>query len=81
MHGVFWKKVDHRFTRIHASEYLDGELSRAQHERVERHSSVCPSCRALLASLQRMIQTLPGLAARPQRGVTDGVLERLRLEG
>ncbi len=81
MSGVLWQMVDHRFTKAHASEYLDGELPQAERERVERHASVCPKCRALLASLRRMIETLPGLAAQPQPSVADGVLERLRREG
>jgi anti-sigma factor RsiW len=73
--------VDHRFTKAHASEYLDGELPQAGRERVERHASVCPRCRALLASLRRMIETLPNLAAQQGPSVTDGVLERLRRDG
>ncbi len=81
MSGVLWQMVDHRFTKAHASEYLDGELPQAERERVERHASVCPKCRAILASLRRMIKTLPGLAAQPRPSVTDGVLERLRREG
>ena len=81
MSGVLPQMLDHRFTMAHASEYLDGELPQAERERVERHASVCPKCRALLASLRRMIETLPGLAAQPPPSVADGVLERLRREG
>ncbi len=81
MSRVLWQMVDHRFTKAHASEYLDGDLSPAERDRVERHASVCPKCRALLASLRRMLETLPGLAAQPRPSVTDGVLERLRREG
>ncbi len=81
MSGVLWQMVDHRFTRTHASEYLDGELSPPERERVARHTSVCPKCRALLASLRRMIETLPTLAAQPRPSVEAGVLERLRRDG
>ena len=81
MSGVLRQMVEHRFTKAHASEYLDGELPQAERKRVERHASVCPKCRALLASLRRMIETLPGLAAQPRPSVADGVLERLRREG
>ncbi len=81
MSGVLRQMVDHRFTKAHASEYLDGELPQAECERVERHASVCPKCRALLTSLRRMIETLPGLVAQPRPSVADGVLERLRREG
>jgi len=72
--------VDHRFTKAHASEYLDGELSEPRRRRVERHSSVCPQCRALLAALGRVLEALPSLARRPGPGVADGVLERLAAE-
>jgi anti-sigma factor RsiW len=78
--GVLWQMVDHRFTKAHASEYLDGELSPAGRERVERHTSVCPQCRALLASLRRMLDALPGLVAEPRPSVAEGVRERLRRE-
>lgn len=78
MNPVLWQALDHRFTRAHASEYLDGELPEAGRRRVERHTSVCPKCRTLLASLRRMIETLPALATTPPATVTDGVLERLR---
>ena len=81
MIGVIWRMLDHRFTKDHASAYLDGELAPAEHERVERHTSVCPKCRALIASLRRMVDALPALAAAPRPGVTDGVLERLGREG
>lgn len=80
MKRVFRQMVDHRFTKAHASEYLDGELSPTERERVEQHASVCPRCHALLASLRRIIGTLPGLAA-PQRNVADGVVDRLRRDG
>jgi len=40
-----------------------------------------PGCRALLASLRRLVDTLPGLAAQPRESVADGVLERLQREG
>ncbi len=75
---VLRRSIDHHFTAAHASEYLDGQLPYAGRRRIERHTSVCPQCRALLASLRRMIEILPGLAPPPSRGVADGVLERLR---
>ena len=40
--------LDHRFTRAHAPDYLDGELDPAERRRVERHTSVCPKCRQAL---------------------------------
>lgn len=78
MNPVLWQMIDHRFTKAQASSYLDGELDQPGRERIERHTSVCPQCRALLASLRRMIEELPRLSPAPKRGVADGVLERLR---
>lgn len=69
--------LDHRFTVAHASRYLDGELSRPERRRIDRHASVCPRCRALLASLTRLLVALPSLRDGPQPPVADGVLERL----
>ena len=72
--------MDDRFTAAHASGYLDGQLPEAGRRRIERHATVCPQCRTPLASLRRMINILPRLAAPPSTGVADGVLERLRLD-
>jgi len=72
--------VDHRFTKARASEYLDDDLSPAGRRRVERHASVCPQCRQLLASLRRMLDGLGGLGGPPRPGTVDGVVERLRRE-
>ena len=81
MTGVLRQMLDHRFTAAHASGFLDGELSHAECRRVERHTSVCPGCRALLAPLRRLVDTMPGLAAPPRASVAGGVLERLQREG
>ncbi len=74
---VLWRLIDHRFTAAHASEYLDGDLPETGRRRIERHTSVCPQCAALITSLRRMIELLPGLEA-PAPTVADGVLKRLR---
>jgi anti-sigma factor RsiW len=73
--------LDHRYTKAHASEYLDGELGADGRRRVERHTSVCPQCRELLASLGRMLHALPAMRTGPRRDVAAGVLERLRHQG
>ena len=81
MRLVLWRMIDHRYTKAHASDYLDGDLAEAGRKRVERHASVCPQCRELLASLRRMIDALPALGPSAPATVTDRVLERLRREG
>jgi anti-sigma factor RsiW len=73
---------EHRWTHEHLSEYLDGELSEAERERVEEHTSLCPHCRRVLATLRRTLEGLRILGSRPAAsGVSDAVIERLRREG
>lgn len=72
---------EHRWTHDHLSEYLDDDLSAAERHRVEEHTSLCPHCRRVLATLRRTLDGLRTLGARPTTpGVTDEVLERLRRE-
>ncbi len=78
MISMLWQMIDHRYTKGHASEYLDGELDSGGRERIERHTSVCPQCRALLSSLRRLITELPGLSSPAPARVADRALERLR---
>ncbi len=75
---MLWEMIDHRFTKGHASEYLDGELDRVGRARIERHTSVCPQCRALLSSLRRILAELPGLSSASRVSVADRVVQRLR---
>ncbi len=77
MNSVLWQMMDHRFTKAHASGYLDGELDQSGRERIERHTSVCPQCWALLASLRRVVEELSRLSPAPRAGLADGVLDRL----
>ena len=83
MNSVLWQMLDprfmldHRFTRAHASEYLDGDLPEEPRRRIDRHASVCPQCYAVLTSLRRLIDALPDLARSPRAGIADAVLERL----
>ncbi|CAA9525585.1 MAG: hypothetical protein AVDCRST_MAG13-3706 [uncultured Solirubrobacteraceae bacterium] len=79
---------DHRFTAEHASDYLDGLLDAAGRARVERHARFCPRCRALLASLRRVLAAMRELGPAGDRrppgdrpagpDVALGVIARLR---
>lgn len=60
------------------SAYLDGELPASDGRRVEAHLALCPSCRAELASLHRVVESLrriertappPALAQHVQRRI------------
>ncbi len=75
-----WFMRDHRWTRRHVSDYLDDDLDARGRRRVERHVDMCPSCRTLLATLQKTLEGLHSLGRQPlpAEGIADGVIERLR---
>jgi anti-sigma factor RsiW len=58
-----WFRLDHRWAPRHMSGLIDGELSRSERARMERHARECPECRSLLGSLQRMVGALQALPA------------------
>jgi anti-sigma factor RsiW len=68
---------DHRWSRRHLSEFVDGEMTAGQRLRVERHTRNCRECRALLDSVEMMVSMLAGLSARPKESVASGVLARV----
>ncbi len=55
----FWR--DHRWTPLHVSPYLDGELATGARARLQRHAAECPECRGVLRSLERMLLRLSGV--------------------
>jgi anti-sigma factor RsiW len=71
---------EHRWTHAHLSEYVDGELPDDEIVRVEEHTSICPHCRRVLATLRRTIEGLGSLRAAPEPDLADGVIARLRDE-
>ena len=54
---------EHRWTRSRMSDYIDGDLARAEAHRVEEHVSRCPQCWKLLDGLKRTVAAL-GTATR-----------------
>jgi len=72
--------LDHRYTRAHASEYIDGELGAHGHHRVDEHTGICPRCARLVESLRRTVEGLMGLRTQPAGGVAEDVIRRLRDE-
>ena len=71
---------DHRFTRRHASEFLDGELPEDGRARVARHTALCPQCARLIATLRATIAALRTLPTAPDASIAEGVVRRLRRE-
>ena len=72
---------EHRWTHAHLSDYLDRELDPGERERVDAHVGICPQCSRVLATLRRTLEGLHLLRARPEPGLAEGVIERLRDEG
>ncbi|HEV2074940.1 MAG TPA: zf-HC2 domain-containing protein [Thermoleophilaceae bacterium] len=70
-------RLDHRFTQRHLSEYVDGELEPPGRARVESHVGVCPQCRRVLATLNRMLRSLRELGTESRPGLAAGIVERL----
>jgi anti-sigma factor RsiW len=69
---------DHRWSQAHMSEYVDGELTARDCERIERHTRDCADCRDLRTSLQQMIATLATFRDRPEYSVASSVLAGVR---
>jgi hypothetical protein len=62
------------------SAYLDGELPAGDGRRVEEHLTRCPSCRAELASLSRVVESLRRLErAAPPPALAQHVQRRIAL--
>lgn len=73
---------DHRFTRSHASDFIDGDLDATQQARVETHAHLCPPCARFLATLRRTVAALGDLGKAPPEAspVAGGVIARLRTD-
>lgn len=74
------EKRDHRWSRRHVHDYLDGELDTAQRARLERHARLCPECGPMLRSFVRLLRLLPLLRLAPLSSVAPGVLAHLIAE-
>ena len=63
------------------SEYLDGDLTAAERNALERHLAACPSCSTTLAELTRVVMRARALPApQPMRDLWDGIAERIAAE-
>jgi anti-sigma factor RsiW len=71
---------DHRWTRRHLSEYVDGELDAHGRERVEHHVHLCPKCRRMLATFKRTLAGLMGLREDGTGEIAEAVIARLRAD-
>jgi anti-sigma factor RsiW len=54
-----------REVRAQMSDYLDGDLDRADAASVERHTRWCPNCRRMLTNLRRTLGGLRALSDEP----------------
>jgi len=69
--------LDHRWTRAHLSDEIDGDLGPEDRSRLRRHVHECESCRRLLASLRQTVDALRSAASRSTPGVAERAIERL----
>jgi predicted anti-sigma-YlaC factor YlaD len=74
-------RLDHRWTRMHMSAYLDSELQTQLAARLEHHTAECPQCRAVLSQLRRMLVLLEAvpvpLPAVDGTAIATAVIQRL----
>lgn len=56
-HGLRFR-LDHHWTGLRMSAYVDSELRVRQRRRLERHTAECEECRVVLEGLRRMLALL-----------------------
>jgi hypothetical protein len=71
--------MTHADVRRQLSEYLEGDLSERDEERVRAHLEECAECGAELRVLRRLVRELRELGSvEPPRDLADAVVARLR---
>ena len=60
------------------SDYIDGDMSLREGERLERHADLCPECGPLRRALAWLTIELRELRRRPERSIAPQVIEHLR---
>ena len=75
-------ELDHERVRGELSDYLDGELSEAERERLDHHLDGCAACAAYLRTLRQTVGLLGELPGRPAPArARDAIVERARSAG
>ena len=60
------------------SASLDGVLSKEEEQLLHEHLSQCPACRDLLADLEGIHESMPGLWVDPPSDLKDHIMERIQ---
>gem|GEM_PF-1348918 len=68
---------DHRWTKAHLSDEIDGNLRPDDRSRLRHHVHECEKCNRLLDSLRQTVDALRTTANRSKPGVAERVIERL----
>jgi len=79
-HGVSTTiaELTHETIRDQLNDRLDRTLDERDHERIEQHLAVCPSCRAFARSLEQTVEALGDLSQPKMPGrARERLLQRL----
>jgi hypothetical protein len=71
-------RLEHRWSRRRMSDYIDGDMSFSERERLEHHADLCPECGPLRRALVGLMIELRELRRRPERSIAPQVIEHLR---
>ncbi|MBC7261627.1 MAG: zf-HC2 domain-containing protein, partial [Chloroflexi bacterium] len=74
-----WTKTEHEFCQEELSAFLDGQLTRQERLRVQKHLERCAACRQDLASLQQTVALLRATPTiKPPRSFFIPASEKVR---
>jgi len=71
-------RLEHRWSQRRMSDYVDGDMSFRDRERLERHADLCPECGPLRRALFWLTVELRELRRPPERSIAPRVIEHLR---
>ena len=70
--------LEHRWSQRRMSDYVDGDMSARERERLERHADLCPECGPLRRALFWLMVELRELRRPPDHSIAPRVIEHLR---
>jgi len=71
-------RLEHRWSQRRMSDYIDGDMSPRERERLDRHAYLCPECGPLRRALLWLVIELRELRRRPEHSISPQVIEHVR---